>query len=133
MNRQKDLIKFFPFALFQIERLTEYLNRMYKSGYQVVKIKFGCILIFRKATVKEGFKYFILTRHFYYKARKKKWDDIELLEKISPRFHKGNGEQFDVYVWFSYALYYIYLSRLIPEEDYQKIIAYRKNIFLKPM
>ena len=99
MDNQKKLIRFFPFALTRIERLRDYLNRMYESGYQIVKIKFGCILIFQKAAVKEDFKYFILTRHFYSKARVKKWDDVDLLENISPRFHKGNGEQFHVYVW----------------------------------
>lgn len=83
MDNQKKLIRFFPFALTRIERLRDYLNRMYESGYQIVKIKFGCILIFQKAAVKEGFKYFILTRHFYSKARVKKWDDVDLLENIS--------------------------------------------------
>ena len=120
MDNQKKLIRFFPFALTRIERLRDYLNRMYESGYQMVKIKFGCILIFQKAAVKEGFKYFILTRHFYSKARVKKWDDVDLLENISPRFHKGNGEQFHVYVWLSSAMYYIYLTRHIPEADYEK-------------
>ena len=120
MDNQKKLIRFFPFALTRIERLRDYLNRMYESGYQMVKIKFGCILIFQKAAVKEGFKYFILTRHFYSKARVKKWDDVDLLENISQRFHKGNGEQFHVYVWLSSAMYYIYLTRHIPEADYEK-------------
>lgn len=55
MDNQKNLIRFFPFALTRIERLRGYLNRMYESGYQIVKIKFGCILIFQKAAVKEGF------------------------------------------------------------------------------
>lgn len=54
MDNQKKLIRFFPFALTRIERLRDYLNRMYESGYQIVKIKFGCILIFQKAAVKEG-------------------------------------------------------------------------------
>ena len=120
MDNQKKLIRFFPFALTRIERLRDYLNRMYEYGYQIVKIKFGCILIFQKAAAKEGFKYFILTRHFYSKARVKKWDDVDLLENISPRFHKGNGEQFHVYVWLSSAMYYIYLTRHIPEADYEK-------------
>ena len=120
MDNQKKLIRFFPFALTRIERLRDYLNRMYEYGYQIVKIKFGCILIFQKAAAKEGFKYFILTRHFYSKARVKKWDDVDLLENISQRFHKGNGEQFHVYVWLSSAMYYIYLTRHIPEADYEK-------------
>ena len=115
----------------RIERLRDYLNRMYESGYQIVKIKFGCILIFQKAAAKEDFKYFILTRHFYSKARVKKWDDVDLLENISPQFHKGNGEQFHVYVWLSSAMYYIYLTRHIPEADYEKIIAYRKKHLFK--
>lgn len=131
MDNQKNLIRFFPFALTRIERLRDYLNRMYESGYQIVKIKFGCILIFQKAAAKEGFKYFILTRHFYSKARVKKWDDVDLLENISPQFHKGNGEQFHVYVWLSSAMYYIYLTRHIPEADYEKIIAYRKKHLFK--
>lgn len=105
MDNQKNLIRFFPFALTRIERLRDYLNRMYESGYQIVKINFGCILIFQKAAAKEDFKYFILTRHFYSKARVKKWDDVDLLENISPQFHKGNGEQFHVYVWLSSAMY----------------------------
>ena len=130
MDNQKKLIRFFPFALTRIERLRDYLNRMYESGYQVVKIKFGCILIFQKAAAKEGFKYFILTRHFY-RARVKKWDDVDLLENISPQFHKGNGEQFHVYVRLSSAMYYIYLTRHIPEADYEKIIAYRKKLLFK--
>ena len=131
MDNQKKLIRFFPFALTRIERLRDYLNRMYAYGYQIVKIKFGCILIFQKAAAKEGFKYFILTRHFYSKARVKKLDDVDLLENISPRFHKGNGEQFHVYVWLSSAMYYIYLTRHIPEADYEKIIAYRKKHLFK--
>lgn len=67
----KKAYKIFPFALTRIERLRDYLNRMYEYGYQIVKIKFGCILIFQKAAAKEDFKYFILTRHFYSKARVK--------------------------------------------------------------
>ena len=50
MDNQKNLIRFFPFALTRIERLRDYLNRMYESGYQIVKIKFGCILIFQKSS-----------------------------------------------------------------------------------
>lgn len=48
MDNQKNLIRFFPFALTRIERLRDYLNRMYESGYQIVKIKFGLssILLF---------------------------------------------------------------------------------------
>ena len=59
MDNQKKLIRFFPFALTRIERLRDDLNRMYESGYQIVKIKFGCILIFQKAAVKEDFKYYL--------------------------------------------------------------------------
>ena len=53
------------------------------------------------------------------------------MENISPRFHKGNGEQFHVYVWLSSAMYYIYLTRHIPEADYGRIIAYRKKHLFK--
>lgn len=45
----KKAYKIFPFALTRIERLRDYLNRMYESGYQIVKIKFGCILIFKSS------------------------------------------------------------------------------------
>lgn len=72
MDNQKNLIRFFPFALTRIERLRDYLNRMYESGYQIVKIKFGCILIFQKAAAKEGFKYFILTKTFLQQGSSKK-------------------------------------------------------------
>ena len=44
MDNQKNLIRFFPFALTRIERLRDYLNRMYESGYQIVKIKFKTFL-----------------------------------------------------------------------------------------
>lgn len=54
MDNQKNLIRFFPFALTRIERLRDYLNRMYESGYQIVKIKFGCILIFKKQLPKKA-------------------------------------------------------------------------------
>lgn len=53
MDNQKKLIRFFPFALTRIERLRDYLNRMYEYGYQIVKIKFGCTLIFQKQLPKK--------------------------------------------------------------------------------
>lgn len=31
MDNQKNFIRFFPFALIRIERLRDYLNRMYES------------------------------------------------------------------------------------------------------
>ena len=36
-----------------------------------------------------------------------------------------------MYVWLSSAMYYIYLTRHIPEADYEKIIAYRKKHLFK--
>lgn len=36
-----------------------------------------------------------------------------------------------MYIWLSSAMYYIYLTRHIPEADYEKIIAYRKKYLSK--
>ena len=126
-NSTNIIIGFFPFSLFRIESLTKHLNKMYNYGYKIIEIKFGCILIFKKAAFRDDLKYVILTRHFYRHARKRKWNDIEFVESINPHFCKDNGKQFDVYSPEASIRYYVYLTKSISDDDYSNLLKYRKN------
>lgn len=125
------IIGFLPFSLFRVESLTKYLNKMYYYGYKIKEIKFGCILIFEKATFRDDLKYVILTRYFYRHARKKKWDDIEFLESVNPHFCKDNGKQFDVYSPEASIRYYVYLTKSVSDDNYSDLLKYRKNRLLR--
>ncbi|MGN0548561.1 MAG: hypothetical protein ACI4IM_03075 [Acutalibacteraceae bacterium] len=125
------IYKFFPLATVRLWSLYKYINRMYENDYKIVDIILDCVLVFERSQKKEGYMYFILTEQYRRDSRKKKWNDIEFLEKRNPKFHKGNGEQFEKFKGDLDADYYIYLTKHISMDEYKTLCEYRKNFLLK--
>lgn len=130
-NNSKTVIKIFAFALFRINSLTDYLNEMRVKGYKLIKIRLGCILFFEPTKVRDDLKYVILSEEFHYNLdfEKQKFDDVSFMEKINARFHKGNGEQFDVVN--RGVLYHIYLTAFFTSEDLEALKKHRKKYILR--
>lgn len=123
--------KFFPLATVRLESLYKYINRMYENDYKIVDINLDCILVFEKSQKKEGYTYFILTEQWRRDGKEKKWNDIKLLEKLNPKFHKGNGLQFEKFKGDMDADYYFYLTKHISKDEYKILCEYRKKHLLK--
>ena len=123
--------KFFPLATVRLESLYKYINRMYENDYKIVDINLDCILVFEKSQKKEGYTYYILTEQWRRDGKEKKWNDIKFLEKLNPKFHKGNGEQLSKVEGALDIFYYIYLTKYISIEEYENLCEYRKKYLLK--
>lgn len=123
------VVKFFPFALLRLESLTAFLNEMYRKGYKVTGIGCGCILCFKRVSVKSGMKYAVLSEYNYRNLRRKKWDDEAFLVKNAQSFHKGNGKQFEVSSYSAAENYKIYLTAELREDDIEALKNYRKISF----
>ena len=132
MKKEKTATKIFPFALYRIDALEEYFTQMYQSGLLISKILFGFILIFKPIKrSKDDLRCVVLTRHYYRKARRTKWDDGAFLEKRNPKFHKGDGFQTEVYAYFASAKYYINMTGVLATEDFEALKQYRKKRIVK--
>lgn len=125
------IYKFFPLATVRLRSLYNYINQMYENDYKFVDIILDCVLVFEKSQRKEGYMYFILTEQYRRDSRKKKWNDIEFLEKQNSKFHRGNGEQFEKFKGDLDADYYIYLTKHISMDEYKALCEYRKVFLLK--
>ncbi len=131
MNKKETIIKFFPFAWFRIESLTDYINEMYRNGYRIIKIKSGCILYFQQGKVRDDLRYVILTRHFNRKARRKKWDDTDFIEKRNASYHHGDGFQFKNIIVTAETAYEVYLTNAVTDDDLTALREYRKKHLIK--
>ncbi len=131
MNRKETIIKFFPFAWFRIESLTDYINEMYRNGYRIIKIKFGCILYFQQEKMRDDLRYVILTRYFNHKARHRKWDDADFIEKRNASYHRGDGFQFKNIIVTAETAYEVYLTNAITDDDLTALREYRKKHLIK--
>ena len=125
-DRQK-IIKFFPKATMRLDAFTDYLNMMYRQGYKLVNLKLDCFLYFEKVKTNDEYRYIILTEHYNRSGNKGKWNDIEYLEKRNPCFHNGNGELFFKIYGGVNVRYYIYLTRIVSNEDYAALNEFRKK------
>ena len=128
---EKMIVKFYPFAFYRIERFSEYLTRMYHSGYKISKILFGFILLFETVIPKETKKCVILTRYFHRNMKREKWNDADFMKSRNPRFNKGNGFLFDVYKTGVSVLYGIYLTGTFKPEDLDALKQHRKKRIAK--
>lgn len=129
--KDKRTVKVYPFALYRIEAFSDYLNRMYHSGFKITKILFGFILFFEPVKPKDTIKCIILTRHFYRNMRHEKWNDADFLAKRNKGFVKGNGFLLDEYAWFASSIYEIYLTRALDSDDLAELKKYRKNRIIR--
>lgn len=128
-NNKDTVVKFFPFALLRLEALTAFFNEMYRKGYKVTKISCGCILYFKRVSVKSGMRYAVLSEYNYRNLRRKKWDDEAFLVKNAQAFHKGDGKQFEVSSYSASENYKIYLTAELREDDIDALKNYRKISF----
>ena len=129
MNTEKQIIiKFFPKATLRLNSFTDYLNMMYRQGYKLIDLKLDCFLYFEKEKKRtnDEYRYIILTEHYNRSGKKGKWNDIEYLEKRNPRFHNGNGELFFIIYGDVNVRYYIYLTRIVSNEDCVALNEFRK-------
>lgn len=125
MNEEnRAAVRLFPFALYRIDALEDYLTEMYHSGYEIKKIICGFILVFEAVTPKKPKRCVVLTRYFHINMKREKWNDADFLKKINPKFNKGNGFLFDVYSWLPSVKYEIRLTGVPKDED---IIALREH------
>lgn len=53
------------------------------------------------------------------------------MEKLNPKFHKGNGLQFEKFKGDMDADYYFYLTKHISKDEYRTLCEYRKKYLLK--
>ena len=53
------------------------------------------------------------------------------MEKLNPKFHKGNGLQFEKFKGDLDADYYIYLTKHISKDEYKALCEYRKKYLSK--
>lgn len=125
--KDKRTVKVYPFALYRIEAFSDYLDRMYHSGFKITKILFGFILFFEPVKPKNTTKCIILTRYFYLNMRREKWNDAEFLKKRNPDFVKGNGFLLSNHSYISSCMYEIYLTRVLNPNGIAELKKYRKN------
>lgn len=132
MEKEKLLIKIFPFALYRIDELEDYLTEMYQSGLLISKILFGFILVFKPIKkAKDDLRCIVLTEHSNSRARRIKWDDGAFLKKRNSSFHKGDGFQTQAYAFFAETKYSVHLTRVMTSEDYEALKQYRKKRIVK--
>lgn len=127
MKKNKNMLWFYPFALFRLSAFEDYLTRMYRTGYQPKKMYLGFIILFEPVTPKERNRFVVLTRYFYINMKREKWNDAEFLRKINPKFNKGSGLLFDVYSHLPSTVYEIRLISVAKDEDVIALREHRKN------
>ncbi len=116
----------YPFALYRIEKFTEYLNKQYQKGFAVTKILFGFIIFFKAVEPKKHTNVAILTRYYHRNMKREKWNDAKFIQSRH-RFNPGNGLICEVYAYSVSTMYGLYINRVIEKEDIEALKAYRKN------
>ena len=115
----------YPFALYRIEKFTEYLNKQYQRGFAVTKILFGCIVFFNAVEPKKHTNVAILTRNYHRNMKREKWNDAKFIQSRH-RFNTGNGFVCEIYALTVSTEYKIYITRVIEKDDIEALKEHRK-------
>ena len=115
----------YPFALYRIEKFTEYLNKQYQRGFAVTKILFGCIVFFNAVEPKKHTNVAILTRNYHRNMKREKWNDAKFIQSRH-RFNTGNGFVCEIYALTVSTEYKIYINRVIEKDDIESLKGHRK-------
>lgn len=128
-TKKKPLVKkFFPFPLFRIDALADYLTEMRKQGLMIESTPHYGILKFRPVKPRDDLRYVILTHFFGSPYQKTRDWDIEFMRKRFPQFDKEFHNEPAWYTWYTRPYYFdLYYSSSISDEDFEALKQFRRK------
>ena len=120
--------KFFPFPLFRIDALADYLTEMRKQGLMIESTPCFGILKFRPVKPRDDLRYVILTHFFGSPYQKTRNWDIGFMRKHFSQFDKEFHNEPTWYTWYTKPYYFdLYYSSSISDEDFEALKKFRSK------